>query len=230
VTYAPLIDGGTLSYLVSTFHLFARVLVSMRMFWLQPPWDTHIYWALDLETGGLDPKCDPIISVGMVPIREGSIRVGESWTSLVRPDPGNRIDPDSIRAHHLVPSDVASAPTLRDALTAVDVRLRGGVLLVHQASIDVTFLKRAYSSNGLEWPKPAVVDTVELLMRAAKRARLVNPSAPDTDPELNLSASRAGLGLPDYGRHDALTDAISTAELFLVLRKRLGAKRLGDLC
>ena len=201
----------------------------MRMFWLKPPWDTHLYWALDLETGGLDPKCDPILSVGMVPIREGSIRVGEAWTSLVRPGPGNKIDPDSITAHHLVPADVASAPTLREVLTAVDVRLRGGVLLVHQASIDVTFLKRAYAANGFTWPRLTVVDTVELLMRAAQRARLVNPSAPDTDPELNLSHSRAAYGLPDYGRHDALTDAISTAELFLVLRKRLGAKRLGDL-
>jgi DNA polymerase-3 subunit epsilon len=128
-----------------------------------------------------------------------------------------------------VPADVASAPTLREVLTAVDVRLRGGVLLVHQASIDVTFLKRAYAANAFTWPKLTVVDTVDLLVRAAKRARLVNPSAPDTDPELNLSQSRAAHGLPDYGRHDALTDAISTAELFLVLRKRLGAKRLGDL-
>jgi DNA polymerase-3 subunit epsilon len=201
----------------------------MRMFWLEPPWDSQVYWALDLETGGLDPKCDPILSVGMVPIRDGSIRVGESWTSLVRPDPGNRIDPESIAAHHLVPADVAGAPTLREALTAVDVRLRGAVLLVHQAAIDVAFLKRAYGANGLRWPRPPVVDTVELLMKAARRARLVNPSAPDTDPELNLSHSRASFGLPDYGRHDALTDAISTAELFLVLRRRLAAKRLRDL-
>lgn len=201
----------------------------MRMSWFGPPWDAHVYWALDLETGGLDPKCDPILSVGMVPIRDGSIRVGESWTSLVRPDPGNRIDPGSIAAHHLVPADVAGAPTLREVLTALDVRLRGAVLLVHQAAIDVAFLKRAYAGNDLRWPKVPVVDTVELLMKAARRARLVNPSAPDTDPELNLNNSRAALGLPDYGRHDALTDAISTAELFLVLRKRLGAKRLGDL-
>ena len=132
-------------------------------------------------------------------------------------------------AHHLVPADVANAPSLRDVITAVDVRLRGAVLLVHQASIDVAFLRRAFASTGIEWSKPAVVDTVELLVRVAKRARWVDPSAPDLDPELNLSLSRKKLGLPDYGRHDALTDAISTAELFLVLRKRLGAKRLRHL-
>jgi DNA polymerase-3 subunit epsilon len=201
----------------------------MRMFSFSPPWDSYVFWALDLETGGLDPKSDAILSVGMVPIREGAIRVGESWTSLVRPDPGNKIDPASITAHHLVPADVAKAPSLRDVLTAVDVRLRGAVLLVHQASIDVAFLKRAYASNGLAWPKLTVVDTVDLLMKVARRSLLVDPSAQDVDPELNLTQSRKANGLPDYGRHDALTDAISTAELFLVLRKRLGAKRLRDL-
>lgn len=199
------------------------------MFWFGPSWDSHTYWAVDLETGGLDPKKDPILSIGMVPVREGAIRVGEAWTSLVRPNDGGTIDPGSIAAHHLVPADVANAPTLRDAITAVDVRLRGGVLLVHQASIDVAFLKRAFAAAKLAWPPMAVVDTVDLLVRLATRARLVDPSAPDADPELNLSRCRTALGLPDYGRHDALTDAISTAELFLVLRKRLGAKRLSDL-
>jgi DNA polymerase-3 subunit epsilon len=46
------------------------------MFWFEPPWDSNIFWAVDLETGGLDPKSDPILSIGMVPIRNGSIRVG----------------------------------------------------------------------------------------------------------------------------------------------------------
>lgn len=197
------------------------------MFWFEPPWDSNIFWAVDLETGGLDPKSDPILSVGMVPIRNGSIRVGEAWTSLVRP--GSLISPASITAHHLVPADVANAPTLREALTQVDLRLRGGVLLVHQASIDVTFLKRAFTSVGLEWPRPPIVDTVDLLVKVAQRSRWLDPGAPDTDPELNLARSRKTLGLPDYGRHDALTDAISTAELFLVLRRRLGAKRLREL-
>jgi DNA polymerase-3 subunit epsilon len=201
----------------------------MRMFWFGPAWDSHTYWAVDLETGGLDPKRDPILSVGMVPVREGAIRVGEAWTSLVRPGAGGAIDPDSITAHHLVPADVANAPSLRDVITAVDVRLRGGVLLVHQASIDVAFLKRAFASAGMDWPRLAVVDTVHLLVKVAERARFLDPGAPDIDPEVNLALSRKALGLPDYGHHDALTDAISTAELFLVLRKRLGARRLSDL-
>jgi DNA polymerase-3 subunit epsilon len=188
------------------------------------------YWALDLETGGLDARHDPILSVGMVPVRDGGIRLGEAFSSLVRPEEALEIDPDSIRAHHLVPGDVREAPPIAEVLSLVDARLREGALLVHQAALDVPFLRRAYQRAGLRWPAPTVVDTVALLIKAAKRARFVDPDAPDQDPELNLAAARRKLGLPDYGSHDALTDAVSAAELFLVLRRRVGARRLRDLC
>ena len=42
-----------------------------------PPWDSVVYWALDLETGGLDPRRDPVLAVGMLPIREGTLRLGD---------------------------------------------------------------------------------------------------------------------------------------------------------
>jgi DNA polymerase-3 subunit epsilon len=187
------------------------------------------YWALDLETGGLDPVHDPILSVGMVPVRAGGIRLGEAWASLVRPEEAREIDPSSIRAHHLLPGDVHSAPLLEVVLAEVDRRLREGALLVHHAPLDVGFLKGAYRRLGLRWPGPPVVDTVQLLMKAAKRARFLNPGAPEHEPELNLLAARRKLRLPDYGQHDALIDAISAAELFLVLRRQVGAKRLRDL-
>ena len=55
------------------------------------------------------------------------------------------------------------------------------------------------------------------------------PDAPDTEPDLNLVSARRRFGLPDYGQHDALTDAIAAAELFLVLRKKVGGRTLRDL-
>ncbi len=199
------------------------------MLWPSPPWDSVTYWALDLETGGLDPAHDPILSVGMVPVRQGGIRLGEAWSSLVRPEDADEIDPSSIFAHHLLPGEVRDAPTVEAVLAEVDRRLREGALLVHHAALDVGFLRRAYRRLGMRWPSPPVVDTVALLLKAAKRARFLDPDAPPHEPELNLTKARRHLGLPDYGAHDALTDAISAAELFLVLRKQVGAKRLRDL-
>lgn len=199
------------------------------MLWPSPPWDSVTYWALDLETGGLDPRSDPILSVGMVPVRQGSIRLGEAFSTLVRPEEARAIDPDSIRAHHLLPGDVREAPPLPDVLREVDGRIREGALLVHQAALDVPFLRRAYRRVELRWPSPRVVDTVALLLKAAKRARFLDPNATDHEPELNLSKARRVHGLPDYGAHDALTDAVSAAELFLVLRRQIGARTVRDL-
>jgi DNA polymerase-3 subunit epsilon len=186
------------------------------------------YWALDLETGGLDPRHDPILSVGMVPIREGGIRLGEAWSSLVRPEEADEIDPSSIRAHHLLPGEVRDAPPVAAVLAEVDRRVREGALLVHHASLDVRFLKRAYGRHGMRWPAPPVVDTVALILKAAKRARFLDPNA-EHEPDVNLLAARRRHGLPNYGQHDALVDAIAAAELFLVLRRLVGAKRLRDL-
>ncbi len=199
------------------------------MLWPSPPWDSVAYWALDLETGGLDARRDAILSVGMLPVRAGAIRLAEAYATLVRPEPLDAIGADSIRAHQLVPRDVREAPPLSDVIREVDVRLAEGVLLVHQAALDVAFLKRAYRRFGLRWPDPPVVDTVALLIKAAKRARFRDPDALVTGPDLNLLAARRAHGLPEYAAHDALTDAISAAELFLVLRRQLGAKRLRDL-
>jgi DNA polymerase-3 subunit epsilon len=190
-----------------------------------PRWDAIPIWALDLETGGLD-RADPILAVGMVPIREGTIRLGESYRTLVRPPEGTAIRPASVRAHQLVWGEVQEAPPLADVLREVERRLRDAVLLVHQRAIDVSFLQRDFKRAGIAWPKPPVVDTVDLLLRVA---RLRSPELPHEGVTLNLSRARAEWRLPDYQAHDALTDAIATAELFLVLRKALGARTLRDL-
>jgi DNA polymerase-3 subunit epsilon len=194
-----------------------------------PLWDSVVYWALDLETGGLNPRSDAILAVGLVPLREGRIRLGEAYCTLVRPEDGTDIDPDSVRAHQLVWGEVRGAPPLEEVLPEIDRRLREGVVLVHHRALDIAFLRRAYRRAGKRWPAPRVVDTVDLLLRVAERARLRTPDLPSQVPTLNLSRVRREYGLPDYQAHDALTDALAAAELFLVLRKRLRAKTLRDL-
>lgn len=194
-----------------------------------PPWDRVVYWALDLETGGLDPRTGAVLAVGMVPVREGTIRLGESYVSLVRPEDGREIDPDSVRAHQLVWGEVREAPPLADVLPEIDRRLREGVLLVHHRALDVAFLKGAFARAGLRWPKPPIVDTVDLLLKVAHRKRFRSPELPAAVPTLNLSKVRRSYGLPEYQAHDALTDALAAAELFLVLRNVLHAKTLRDL-
>jgi DNA polymerase-3 subunit epsilon len=200
------------------------------VFFSSPPWASVVYWSLDIETGGLDARRDPIIALGMLPVRDGVLRLGESYQTLVQPEEGRAIRPESVKAHQLVTGEVRNAPALGDVLVEVDRRIREGALLVHHQAIDVVFLKRAYDRLGRKWPKPPVVDTVELLHKLDRKTRFLRPAdAPPDPPSTNLTESRRRHGLPDYQAHDALTDAVATAELFLVLRHLLGAKTLRDL-
>jgi len=198
------------------------------LFFSSPRWDLPVYWALDLETGGLDPRVDPILSVGMVPIRSGVIRLGESFSTLIRPAAGRPIRPESVRAHQLLAGDLRKSPPLKAVLLEVDRRLEGGVLLVHNKGIDLPFLKEGHGRVGLPWKKPTVVDTVDLIVKAASRRRFLRPEG-EQMPSLNLTEARRVHGLPSYAAHDALIDAVATAELFLVLRQVIGAKTLRDL-
>ena len=198
------------------------------MIFSSPRWDVPVYWALDLETGGLDARHDPIIAVGMVPIRGGVIHLGESFSTLVRPDPGRPIKPESVRAHQLLAGDLRKSPPLHAVLMEVGRRLADGVLLVHNRGIDVSFLKEGHARTGVSWKKPVVVDTVDLIVKAAERRKFLRPDGVQM-PSLNLSEARRAHGLPDYQAHDALIDAVSTAELFLVLRQVIGARTLRDL-
>jgi DNA polymerase-3 subunit epsilon len=188
-----------------------------------PPWPAPVYWALDLETGGLDPARNPVLSVGMVPVRDGVVKVGESFYSLVHGD--GPMDEASLAIHHILPDELAGAPPAEEVVAEIDRRLREGVLLVHFAAMDVTFLRRLYRRCGRRWRKPVVVDT------AALAGRLAQPLLGGGSEEVpaDLASVRDRFGLPRYTEHHALSDALATAELLLVLRHHIGARTLRDL-
>lgn len=198
------------------------------IFGRSPRWDEVTYWAIDVETTGLDARRDALLAIGMVPVRRGAVRLGEAWQTLVRPPGTLTIPVETMRAHHIVPGDLARAPAPDDVLPEVLRRLRDAVAIVHHAAIDIAFLRAACRAASLAWPEIRVVDTVALLWRRARRRRYAASEAP-ADPELNLAAARHALGLPPYPAHHAVADAIATAELFLVLRHALGARTLREV-
>lgn len=196
-------------------------------FYPSPAWDQVVFWALDLETTGLRAATDRILSVGMVPIRQGVIRYGERYATLVHPPADRALSTEGLRAHHILPGDTAGAPFIEDVLPEIDRRLREGVLLLHFKSLDLAFLREAYRRTRCSWPKPRVVDTVDLLLRLHERQQQWTPHPPP--PRTALAEAREVLGLPTYPSHDALSDALATAELFLALRSRLGLCRLKSI-
>ncbi len=200
------------------------------MFRRSPEWTQVDYWALDLETGGLAVGRDPILAVGMVPIRGGIVRLCESYATVIRPPRSHFLpSPAAVAVHQILPAEAERGRSLSEVLPEIDRRLRDSVLLVHHARIDVAFLKRAHRAMFQDWPAPRVVDTVSLIWKVSSRGRFLAGMRGTAEPSFQLSEVRAELGLPSYPAHDALTDAVATAELFLALRARLQARTLREL-
>jgi len=191
--------------------------------WFRSPgWRETVYWALDLETSGLDPQRDAILSVGMVPIRDGIIRWGERYYSLVSPPADHVPSPEAMRIHFILPEEARAAPPLNEIWPEIARRLRRGALLVHYHKLDVAFLRRVARGLGRRWPAPDVVDTVKLLARVTHRRRLLDPYAEAMPTD--LGKARSEFGLPAHRAHHALYDALATAELFLALVDRLAIR------
>ncbi|MGK2858220.1 MAG: 3'-5' exonuclease [Thermoanaerobaculia bacterium] len=190
------------------------------MFFRSPKWNEIEYWALDLETSGLDPRSDQILSVGMVPIRDGVICWGDHFYSLVLPGTWDNLDGDAVGIHHILPEELRGAPPLETILLEIEMRLSGGAAMVfHHAPFDLGFLRQAFQSLGRRWRSPAVVDTRVLVSRFEERQQQLVPYAAPITRQLSELVQL--FNLPPYTAHHALGDALATAELFLALRARL---------
>lgn len=182
---------------------------------------------LDLETTGLRPAVDEIVSVGLVPISAGAVRWGERMYTVVRGADRPAGSAAALGIHQILPGETASGAGACQVVAELARRLEGSILVVHHAGIDVRFLRRAFASCGRRWPRPPTVDTVRLLDRFEQRLTRLEPY-PAPVPR-GLAEARLRLGLPEHRAHHALADALATAELFLALAARLGATRVGQL-
>jgi len=178
---------------------------------------------VDLETTGLDPRIDEIISFAAIPVRDGRVRPAELVNTLVRP----RHAPPAaaIRIHGLRESDLRDEPLLGERIELMATALAGSVLVAHCAWIETRFLGEALGAHGhtLEGP---VIDTMAL--GAAVLARRGAP-CPDS-PSLQFLAR--ALGLPVHRPHHADGDALTTAQVFIALASLFDREReatIGEL-
>ena len=135
----------------------------------ETPWREAGYAVVDLETTGLDPKQDEIISFAAVPIDAGRIKVGAVSTLMIRPS--RMPEAETIRIHGLRPQDLAEAPELRAVLDSVLEALTGRVLVAHAAWVERGFLSGALEEAGPRL-RPPVVDTVASFLRAPGQSAL----------------------------------------------------------
>lgn len=174
--------------------------------------------AVDLETTGLDPAADEIVSVGWVCLTGERIDLSTAGHRLVAP--GRAVPEESAILHGITDDRAARGAAPRDVLAEVLSVLAGKVLVAHNASFELDFLDAACARVlGGRFVAPAV-DTLALAAR-----RLPWRDVTFGPRELRLDALRRRHNLPRYRAHDALSDALAAAELFLAqLAKRDGGR------
>jgi DNA polymerase-3 subunit epsilon len=168
--------------------------------------------ALDFEATGLDVRVDHVLSFGLVPIDGGRVRLEESLYRIVKPP--IELPPESIVVHGIRPDDVADAPELGDVGDELVEALAGRALVAHAAWIELSFLNRFFAKNRRRWK--AAIDVLDL---ASRLAPLEGASARPSSQRLVDLAAR--YDVPPALTHHAFGDALTTAQLFLVLATRL---------
>jgi DNA polymerase-3 subunit epsilon len=184
------------------------------------PLDALTFVVLDIETTGLRPEEDRLVSLAAVRVRGGVVREGEAFDALV--NPGRPIPAASTHFHGVTTAMVAEAPPPAVVLPAFLAWASGGVLAGHEVWFDLACLAAEARRLGLPAPAAsgAVLDT-----------RLLSAAVHGAESSHDLDAVAGRLGIPLEGRHSALGDALITARILarlLPLLERRGVRTLGQ--
>ena len=164
--------------------------------------------AVDFETTGLDAKADKLLSVGFVAMEHEQIKLNTSYHQIIKAK--TRLEESNVIIHQITDEQKEQGKPLEHVIEKLLQALAGKVMLVHFARIERQFLQQAcLELYGLA-PDFPMLDTLVIAKRLLdKRDVSYDPS------ELRLSNLRHKYDLPNHHGHNALNDAIATAELLL---------------
>ena len=157
--------------------------------------------AIDTETTGLNPRQDRVISIGGV--RLHGARLYRSATLNLLVNPGRIIPNRTIAVHGISNSMVADAPLFATVAEEVASATEGLVMVGHHVAFDVQMLRNEMRLCGREWLPPHCLDVMMLYAGLFPDRR-----------SLLLDDIAAALQVPVIGRHSALGDALTTAEIY----------------
>ncbi|MBL4629885.1 MAG: DNA polymerase III subunit epsilon [Paraglaciecola sp.] len=177
--------------------------------------------SVDFETTGLNAVTDKLLSVGFVCINKRQIKLASCYHQIINTN--HSLNADNVIIHQITDQQKSQGKPLREVVEALLAALAGKVMLVHFAPIEKQFLKQACLELYGVSPSFMILDTLALAKRKLDQRDIVY------DPqELRLTALRHKHNLPKHFVHNALNDAIATAELLLA-QQETTAKKLKDL-
>jgi len=175
---------------------------------------------LDLETGGFDPRVNPILEIAAVQVRfeAGQLAVAEQWSQAVLPFPGAHSNAAALKFTGIDPEDPdRNAVDESLALQTLFRSIRGAmrreqchraILVAHNAAFDQQFLNQAVARAGVKrnpFHPFTSIDTASLAAVAYGHT------------VLSEACARADIEFDPEQAHRALYDAERTAELFCAI-------------
>jgi DNA polymerase-3 subunit epsilon len=187
------------------------------------------YVVFDLETTGLSPSRDRVLSVAAFRVVEGRIRLGDVFSSLA--NPGRSIPNAAIKIHGILPSMVSDAPLAADVYNKFLSYLGTDILAGYHVGFDLHFLNK-FMRQRYGFPLQNLVLDVQSMCR-----KIVFPLhlrsctvRYRSDPDLDTVADHFGVDI--FERHSAIGDALATAMILqriLTLLEKKGRRRLKNL-
>ncbi len=178
------------------------------------PFDRSRYVVVDVESSGLNIARDRLIAIGAVAVTGGRVDLNDSFEIVLQQEQVS--DKTNILIHGIGGTAQREGMPPAEALLAFLEYLGKDPLIAFHVAFDESMIKRALKTFlGLNfrhaWADLAYV-TPALHPQLAQRYRSL-------DDWMGL------FQIGNYARHNALADALSTAELLLALQPKLKARR-----
>ena len=175
----------------------------------------HSWLAVDVETTGLDPAQDRLLSIGWVAIEGRDIVLAESGYVVVRPDERASVGKrgsvgDSATLHGLTDDIIAQGIDPKAAVEQFLQALAGRTMVAHYAQMELGFLDplcRKYFGAGLD------IEVADTMVREYNA--IISTGREPRREELRLWTLMDKYGLPRTKAHHALSDALACAQVWL---------------
>jgi DNA polymerase III subunit epsilon len=174
-----------------------------------PPPDEAV--SVDCETTGLSPRKDDIVTVAAIRIRGNRILTSERFEATVKPRA--KLNADAIKVHRLREQDVAAGRSIDEVLPELLRFIGSRPLVGFYLEFDAAMLnKHVRRLLGIELPNE------QIEVSGIYYRRKYGDAPPGTQVDLRFMSIMADLGLPLLDQHDAYSDALMTAMMYLKLR------------
>ena len=163
-----------------------------------------IYAIVDLETTGTDVQKDQIIQFACTLVQDN--RILHTFTTDI--NPGFAIPKTIANLTGLTNRRLVKAPYFEDVALMIENLLADTIFVAHNVHFDYQFLSNTFVKYGFDALTIPAIDTVDL-------AQIFLP----TQPSYRLNDLVTNLGIEHTNPHQADSDSMVTAELFLKIVK-----------